>query len=96
MNVPIINGGHRQPQQPSPVAVNVGVVPPGVVLLEISYNGGLQVYRAPMDGPTATQTIINIGNAIEQLAPGQLEPILRKWLSELTKDSITLNLDGLD
>ena len=69
MNVPIINGGHRQAPQPPQTGVNVASGPGGVIL-QILRNGGEDIHSAGMTPEIAVQVMHMIGGSPSSISQG--------------------------
>lgn len=88
--IPLI--GQRKDVPPIHVAVGVD----GAEIVLVTTLMGANSMKAAMGIPVATQVMVNLGNAIEHVAPGQLVPILERWLFEAKQKPIDITLNGAD
>ncbi len=78
MSIPVIG------QKPTGPPINVqATAQGGVVVLSTALYGGVIAVNAPMGVDVATQVLVQLGAAIDTIAPGQLIEILKQWLKQL-------------
>ncbi len=78
MSIPLIG------QKPTLPPINVkATAQGGAVVLSTAVYGGVMVVNAPMGIDVATQVLVQLGAAIDTIAPGQLAGILKRWQRQL-------------